>query len=66
MKFKELKISHELLKAIDEMGYKEMTPIQKAIPLLLKGNDLMGCAQTGTGKTCAFALPILNQMKKVR
>lgn len=65
MKFKELKISHELLKAIDEMGYKEMTPIQKkAIPLLLKGNDLMGCAQTGTGKTCAFALPILNQMKK--
>lgn len=65
MKFNELKITHELLKAIDEIGYTEMTPIQeKAIPLLLKGNDLMGCAQTGTGKTCAFALPILNQMKK--
>ena len=59
--FKELGLIEPLLKAITESGYTQPTPIQiHAIPPLLKGMDLLGCAQTGTGKTAAFALPILH------
>ncbi|QIA09693.1 DEAD/DEAH box helicase [Draconibacterium halophilum] len=61
MTFEELGINHDLLDAIDYMGFKNATPIQEqAIPIILEGNDLIGCAQTGTGKTAAFLLPILD------
>ncbi len=60
MYFNELNIIQPILKAIEEEGYTTPTPIQQqAIPLVLEGNDLMGCAQTGTGKTAAFSIPIL-------
>lgn len=60
MQFSELNIIEPILKAIEEEGYINPTPIQEqAIPLVLEGNDLMGCAQTGTGKTAAFSIPIL-------
>ncbi len=65
MTFAELGLSPEILRAIDEQGYSEPTPIQaKAIPLVLTGRDLMAAAQTGTGKTAAFMLPILERLKK--
>jgi ATP-dependent RNA helicase RhlE len=52
-----------LLRAVAESGYAELTPIQaRAVPLLLEGRDVIGCAQTGTGKTAAFALPILQRL----
>jgi len=61
MKFSELGLHNDLLDAISYMGYKEATPIQEqAIPIILDGNDLIACAQTGTGKTAAFLLPILD------
>ncbi|MEN8115711.1 MAG: DEAD/DEAH box helicase [Bacteroidota bacterium] len=61
MKFSELGIHNDLLDAIEYMGFKEATPIQEqAVPEILDGNDLIACAQTGTGKTAAFLLPILD------
>jgi superfamily II DNA/RNA helicase len=61
MKFSELGIHDDLLDAISYMGFKVATPIQEqAIPIILDGKDLIGCAQTGTGKTAAFLLPILD------
>lgn len=63
MTFQELKLSPALLRAIDAQGYQIPTPIQqKTIPALLEGRDMIGCAQTGTGKTAAFALPILQNL----
>ena len=63
MKFSELGIHDDLLDAISYMGFEEATPIQEqAIPIILDGNDLIGCAQTGTGKTAAFVLPILDML----
>jgi len=60
MSFQSLKIIDPILEAIKEEGYTIPTPIQsQSIPIILKGNDLLGCAQTGTGKTAAFAIPIL-------
>ncbi len=60
MPFKSLHIIEPILKALKEEGYNTPTPIQsKAIPIVLQGTDLLGCAQTGTGKTAAFAIPIL-------
>ena len=65
MKFNELKMEKNILKALKEAGYSEPTPIQQqAIPPVLEGRDLMGCAQTGTGKTCAFAVPIIQRLAK--
>ncbi|MBT2869414.1 DEAD/DEAH box helicase [Chromobacterium violaceum] len=65
MLFSELGLSPEILRAIDEQGYSQPTPIQeKAIPLVLSGRDLLAAAQTGTGKTAAFMLPILERLKK--
>ena len=65
MKFSELKIEKNILKALREAGYDEPTPIQqKAIPPVLDGHDLMGCAQTGTGKTCAFSVPIIQRLAR--
>ncbi len=61
--FDELGLAPELLEAVRDAGYEYPTPIQvEAIPLVLKGRDLIGLAQTGTGKTAAFTLPILNQL----
>ena len=63
MTFNELNIAEPILRAIAEKGYTHPTPIQeKAIPVLLRGEDLLGCAQTGTGKTAAFAIPIIQQL----
>ena len=60
MRFTDLKLIQPLLKALDKVGYEQPTPIQQqAIPSVLEGKDLFGCAQTGTGKTAAFSLPIL-------
>jgi len=59
----ELKIIAPILKALKAQGYTEATPVQtRAIPHLLEGSDLLGCAQTGTGKTAAFAVPILQHL----
>ena len=65
MSFESLNLEAPLLKAVKEEGYTIPTPIQaQAIPLVLRGNDLLGCAQTGTGKTAAFAIPILQLLSK--
>jgi ATP-dependent RNA helicase RhlE len=63
VQFKDLQLHPTLLETIAKQGYVEPTPIQsKAIPLVLAGRDLLACAQTGTGKTAAFALPLLQRM----
>ncbi|WP_437338863.1 DEAD/DEAH box helicase [Sorangium sp. So ce394] len=63
MEFADLKLIEPLLRAIEAEGYSTPTPIQQqAIPPILEGNDVLGCAQTGTGKTAAFALPILQRL----
>jgi ATP-dependent RNA helicase RhlE len=63
MTFNDLKLIQPLLTALDKVGYSKPTPIQEqSIPPLLEGRDIFGCAQTGTGKTASFALPILQQM----
>ncbi len=63
MNFKELGLIAPILKALDSQGYAEPTPIQReTIPPALQGRDVLGCAQTGTGKTCAFATPILQRL----
>lgn len=65
MTFKELGLIKPILDAVEAEGYKEPTPIQcRALPPALSGRDLLGCAQTGTGKTAAFALPILQRLSK--
>ncbi|BAO05764.1 DEAD/DEAH box helicase [Enterococcus mundtii] len=63
MKFKELELSPELLKSVERAGFEEATPIQsETIPLALEGKDVIGQAQTGTGKTAAFGLPMLEKI----
>lgn len=63
MTFKELGVNAQILKALAEAGYETPTPIQQeAIPPALEGRDILGCAQTGTGKTAAFAVPILQKL----
>ncbi|GBU15411.1 ATP-dependent RNA helicase RhlE [Polaromonas sp.] len=63
--FSNLSLAEPLARAVAEMGYETMTPIQEqAIPIVLQGKDVMGAAQTGTGKTAAFALPLLQRMMK--
>lgn len=65
MKFSELKLNDNVLEALDAMRFDECTPIQEqAIPLILEGRDLIAVAQTGTGKTAAFLLPILNKLSE--
>ncbi|MFR3329857.1 MAG: DEAD/DEAH box helicase [Odoribacter splanchnicus] len=64
MTFKELNIIQPILKAIEEKGYNRPTPIQqKAIPVALARKDILGCAQTGTGKTASFAIPIIQLLQ---
>src|SRR5919202_6669452 len=61
--FKELGLKPEIITALDELGYVDPTPIQEqAIPELLSGHDVIGQAQTGTGKTAAFGLPLLQYL----
>ena len=63
MAFTQLGLSQPVLEGIKAMGYTEPTPIQlRAIPLIMEGKDVIGSAQTGTGKTAAFALPILTKL----
>lgn len=63
MSFNDLGLCKELLTALSDVGYEEPTPIQReAIPVVLKGRDVMACAQTGTGKTASFTLPILQKL----
>jgi superfamily II DNA/RNA helicase len=63
MKFTSLSINDLLKEAIAYMGFDELTPIQEqAIPAIIEGKDLIACAQTGTGKTVAFVLPVLNKL----
>jgi ATP-dependent RNA helicase RhlE len=67
MIFEELGLKPELLRAVSSRGYKTTTPIQaQAIPAIMKGRDVLGGAQTGTGKTAAFALPILNKLSDIQ
>ena len=63
MKFKEFDFTNDVLNGLDAMRFEEATPIQEqAIPIIMKGDDLIACAQTGTGKTAAYLLPVLNKM----
>jgi ATP-dependent RNA helicase RhlE len=67
MHFSEMNLIEPLLRAVDEAGYTEPTPIQEqTVKYVLAGDDVLGCAQTGTGKTAAFALPILQNLSKER
>lgn len=66
MLFEDLSLSKSIQKAVFEIGYLEATPIQeKSIPIVLAGTDLVGCAQTGTGKTGAFAIPIVHHIHRI-
>tara|TARA_B100000767_G_scaffold272545_1_gene300474 strand:- start:1308 stop:2510 length:1203 start_codon:yes stop_codon:yes gene_type:complete len=66
MNFTEFKFGRGLKEGLDMMGFNKATPVQeKAIPIIQKGNDLIACAQTGTGKTAAFVLPILDNLTKI-
>src|ERR1700739_3074789 len=63
MSFSALGLSENILEGVRAMGYAEPTPIQlRAIPLILSGRDVIGSAQTGTGKTAAFGMPILSKL----
>ncbi len=63
MSFEQLGLTEELLKAVTEQGYTTPTPVQlKAIPLILEGRDILAGAQTGTGKTASFTLPLLQRL----
>lgn len=65
MTFKDLALNEKILRAIEEIGYETPSPIQEqAIPPALAGRDVLGCAQTGTGKTAAFALPVLEELSR--
>ena len=67
MLFNQLGLSAELLRAVEKQGYRETTPIQhKAIPLILEGRDILASAQTGTGKTAGFTLPLLQRLQSSR
>ncbi|WP_298154880.1 DEAD/DEAH box helicase [Flavobacterium sp.] len=66
MKFEDLHLSNNIQHAVADLGYTEPTPIQQqAIPIVLEGRDLIGCAQTGTGKTAAFAIPIIHHLHRL-
>ncbi|MEL6376662.1 MAG: DEAD/DEAH box helicase, partial [Pseudomonadota bacterium] len=66
-KFADLSLNPKVLKAVDEAGYESPTPIQEgAIPPALEGRDVLGIAQTGTGKTASFTLPMLSLLARGR
>ena len=67
MLFSDLGLSEDLLNAVTDAGYIEPTPIQaEAIPYVLMGRDILGCAQTGTGKTASFTLPMIDILAQGR
>ncbi len=67
MKFEEYSISFELRKNLETQGFRRPTDIQfKAIPPILKGEDVLAIAQTGTGKTAAFAIPVIHKIQTVK
>src|ERR1044071_6023299 len=67
MSFSDLGLSAEVLQAVSDAGYQTPTPIQqKAIPYVLMGRDVLGCAQTGTGKTASFTLPMIDILAEKR
>lgn len=67
MTFKDLRLAEPIVRAVTDHGYAIPTPIQsEAIPAILSGRDVLGCAQTGTGKTAAFALPVIHHLSKTR
>lgn len=67
MKFNEMKLEEPVLQGLEAMNFQEATPVQeKTIPVILEGRDIIGCAQTGTGKTAAYILPVLNQLIKAK
>ncbi len=63
LKFEDLNLSKDIEKAIEDMGFEEATPIQaEAIPVIMEGKDIIGQAQTGTGKTASFGIPIIENI----
>ncbi len=65
MRFDELDLDDDVLDGIDAMNFVEMTPVQEqTIPIILEGRDIIGCAQTGTGKTAAYTLPLLSRLAR--
>ncbi|MDR2474085.1 MAG: DEAD/DEAH box helicase [Tannerella sp.] len=65
MRFDELELENAVLDGLDAMNFTDMTPVQElAIPPILEGRDVIGCAQTGTGKTAAYVLPVINELSK--
>lgn len=65
MKFKELDLNEDIMQGLETMNFVEMTPVQEhTIPVILEGKDLIGCAQTGTGKTAAYTLPLLDKLAR--
>ena len=67
MNFKDLGLQPFLTAKCEQLGFSEPTPVQKkAIPVVLDGNDIIACAETGTGKTAAFMLPVLQKLKERR
>ena len=65
MSFSSFSLSPQILNSLQDQGYVEATPIQqKAIPIILEGKDILACAQTGTGKTAAFSLPIIELLTR--
>lgn len=65
MRFDELDLEEAVLDGLDAMNFQETTPVQElTIPVILEGKDIIACAQTGTGKTAAYVLPLINQLSK--
>lgn len=65
MRFNELKLEEAVLQGLDSMNFQETTPVQElTIPIILEGKDIIACAQTGTGKTAAYVLPVINEISK--
>lgn len=63
MKFEEMGFDAALLEGLEAMNFEDMTPVQEqAIPIIMEGKDVIACAQTGTGKTAAYLLPVLNRL----
>lgn len=63
MRFDELDLDERIMEGLEAMNFEEMTPVQEhTIPVMQKGRDLIGCAQTGTGKTAAYALPLFDKL----
>ena len=65
MRFDELDLEEAVLDGLDAMNFQDTTPVQElTIPVILEGKDIIACAQTGTGKTAAYVLPLINQLVK--